>query len=40
MEKQIEQLEEAIKSVKMHDKDEFMLLNIIAQLKDEVTNGA
>ncbi len=32
----IETLKKAVKSVKMHDKDEFMLLNIIEQLKDEI----
>lgn len=29
----VNNLEDAIQKVKMHDKDEFMLLNMIAQLR-------
>lgn len=33
IEKVLDNLEKGIQSVKIHDKDEFMLLNMVAQLK-------
>lgn len=31
---ELDKLETAIKSIKMHDKDEFMLLNMVDQIRD------
>ena len=39
MKELIERLEKVITEIKIHDKDEFMLLNIIEELKDKVENG-
>lgn len=32
----LEDLEKAIESLKLHDKDEFMLLNMIKQIKENL----